>query len=310
MDVHNQIKEYQNKIRHFDLVNGRVKHKTSVAQNIYTFNKRERKRFHDAFHTFNTLPRQSSGDIAVQEETINTVSPIRKEGQCIISEKRKRALPSTIIVTNDAPKHSPPLQKSERRPHKTQFWFCENLSEEQERKVKRWLFPVKHRAKLYRKNYSLTTKDFATLKDGGWLNNSIIDAFLLLLRERYTGCFFFGTHFILNNYRYKKVKLWSGETDIFAFDKIFFPINHNNNHWLCAVVFMKVKKIKIFDSLGQKEENSTYAKKIFQYLKDEHRDTKQKELPCLFSWQIDWQGKNIPKQENSKVYKSVLLTKY
>ena len=184
------------------------------------------------------------------------------------------------------------------------------MSEEQERKVKRWLFPVKYRAKLYKKNYSLTTKDFATLKDGGWLNDSIIHAFLLLLRERYTGCFFFTTHFILNNYRYEKVKLWSGETEIFAFDKIFFPINCNNNHWLCAVVFMEAKKIKIFDSLGQKDENSTYAKKIFQYLKDKHRETKQKELPCLSSWEIDWEDKNTPKQENSKVYKSVPLTKY
>jgi Ulp1 family protease len=36
--------------------------------------------------------------------------------------------------------------------------------------------------------------------------------------------------------------------DIFNLKNIFIPINKNNHHWTCIVIFMKEKRIQYYDS--------------------------------------------------------------
>lgn len=45
-------------------------------------------------------------------------------------------------------------------------------------------------------------------------------------------------------YRYQNVKRWSKKVpgkDIFALDKIIYPVNMSGVHWTCIVIFMKVR---------------------------------------------------------------------
>ena len=46
-------------------------------------------------------------------------------------------------------------------------------------------------------------------------------------------------------YKYQSVRRWSKNIpgkNIFALDRIFFPINRGCMYWMCAVIFMQKKK--------------------------------------------------------------------
>ena len=84
---------------------------------------------------------------------------------------------------------------------------------------------------------------------------------------------------IAGTYEYKNVKRWSKKVpgkDIFQLDKIFFPINQDGMHWVCAVAYMQEHRIQFYDSFGSNGWN--YLQHIFSYLQDEHLDKKKKPL--------------------------------
>ena len=52
-------------------------------------------------------------------------------------------------------------------------------------------------------------------------------------------------------YEYRNVKRWSKKVpgkDIFALDKVFFPINVGEVHWVCACAYIQEKRIQYYDS--------------------------------------------------------------
>ena len=49
--------------------------------------------------------------------------------------------------------------------------------------------------------------------------------------------------------------------------KIFIPLHVNNNHWVLAVIFVKSKKIRYYDSL--RKDTKPYAAEIKQWIQDE-----------------------------------------
>lgn len=105
------------------------------------------------------------------------------------------------------------------------------------------------------------------------------------------------------HYDYKSVARWSKKVplkDIFDLDKLFFPINVSNVHWILGIIDLTKKQILILDSLVENEEaaaaaeyrtDSTvmadrYAYALFQYVLDEYRDKKQVHLPEAQEWKI------------------------
>jgi Ulp1 protease family, C-terminal catalytic domain len=72
--------------------------------------------------------------------------------------------------------------------------------------------------------------------------------------------------------------------DIFALDKVFFPINVGRSHWVCAVAYMQLKRIQFFDSLGA--DGMEYMEHLFRYLQDEHLDKKKGPLPDADEWKL------------------------
>lgn len=161
-----------------------------------------------------------------------------------------------------------------------------------------------------------------TLQPGQWLNDEVIHYFYLMLAKRDEDMskndpsrkrsHFFKSFFItklLNEghsnpamdgkYEYKNVKRWSKKVpgkDIFQLDKIFFPINQGQMHWLCGVVLMQEKKIQIFDSMGSWGEH--YLESLFQYLQDEHMDKKKCPLPDIDEWELVGTTRDTPCQRN------------
>ncbi len=78
---------------------------------------------------------------------------------------------------------------------------------------------------------------------------------------------------VRGKYNYKNVSRWSkkllGE-DIFNLRKIFIPINEENQHWTCIVIFMKEKQIHYYDSTSVGTGNS-HMNDVLQYLVDEDK---------------------------------------
>jgi Ulp1 family protease len=56
---------------------------------------------------------------------------------------------------------------------------------------------------------------------------------------------------VRGKYNYEMVSRWSKKlpgNNIFNLKKIFIPINEENKHWTCIVIFMKEKQIQYYDS--------------------------------------------------------------
>ena len=162
-----------------------------------------------------------------------------------------------------------------------------------------------------------------TLQPGTWLNDEVIHYFYVMLSKRdeemcqrdpkRKRSHFFKSFFmtkLLNEgnadpsmdgrYEYRQVKRWSKKVpgkDIFALDKIFFPINEQRMHWLCAVVYMTEKRIQVYDSMGS---GSHYLESLFQYLKDEHMDKKKSPLPDAEQWSLIPCQDDTPRQRNGE----------
>jgi sentrin-specific protease 1 len=104
-------------------------------------------------------------------------------------------------------------------------------------------------------------------------------------------------------YEYRQVKRWSKLVpgkDLFALDKIFFPINQGFSHWICAVVFMKEKRIQMYDSLHGP--GMPYLEAIFRYLKDDYKDKKGGEMPDKDEWELVVTQGNTPNQHNGMFF--------
>ena len=163
------------------------------------------------------------------------------------------------------------------------------------------------------------------LRPGQWLNDEVIHYFMVMLSKRDEAlckqdpsrgrCHFFKSFFItklLNEghanpkvegtYDYKNVKRWSKNVpgkDVFKLNKIVFPINQGNAHWISVVAFIREKRIQVFDSLGGSGE--MYLDAIFKYLQDEHQDKKKCPLPDPDAWDLIPTLADTPRQLNGKL---------
>jgi sentrin-specific protease 1 len=179
---------------------------------------------------------------------------------------------------------------------------------------------------------SVQRASMKTLKPGMWLNDEIIHYFYLMLAKRdeelckndpsRKRSHFFKSFFItklLNEgnvscdgkYEYRNVKRWSKKVpgkDIFNLDKILFPINMGNMHWICAAIFMKKKRIEVFDSMGSN--GNRYLDALFTYIQDEHMDKKKIPLPDADAWEIVPTQPDTPRQTNGMFLRKIHLPSY
>ena len=137
---------------------------------------------------------------------------------------------------------------------------------------------------------------FKRLKPTVWLNDELIHFYMTCLANRdkqrslASGCrrsHFFKSYFMTKffDYGFSGVKRWSRNVpgrDIFALDKIIFPLNVGGLHWNCIVAFMQDNVIEYHDSLGgPKSQRSAekYMKAVLSYFEMEHLRSKKTALP-------------------------------
>ncbi|RVE57389.1 hypothetical protein OJAV_G00215680 [Oryzias javanicus] len=153
----------------------------------------------------------------------------------------------------------------------------------------------------------ITQRDLATLQEGGWLNDEVINFYLSLIMERCSGepsklkVYSFSTFFFPKLRGggqaggHAAVKRWTKTVDLFLFDLILVPL-HLGVHWAMAVIDFRSKTVKSYDSMGQRHED--ICSLLLLYIKEEHKAKKGKELDSA-KWTIgSLKACEIPQQKN------------
>ncbi|KAL1334823.1 putative ubiquitin-like-specific protease 1B isoform X4 [Arachis ipaensis] len=162
----------------------------------------------------------------------------------------------------------------------------------------------------YKSNIEITGGTFQCLRRGGWLNDKVIDLYLVLLKERERRkaknslqCHFFSTFFYTklisgkNGYDFNSVRRWTSQKKLgyipHECDKIFVPI-HRTSHWCLAVINQKEKKFQYLDSL--RGTDTQVLEVLARYFVDEVKDKTGKDTD-VSSWEKEF-VKDHPKQLN------------
>ena len=131
------------------------------------------------------------------------------------------------------------------------------------------------------KTIQITRKDLETLCPKTWLNDNVIMFYLEMIMERskesdnLPDVYAFGTNFFGNimTKGYTSVKSWTQKLDLFTFDMIIIPV-HLDIHWCLAVVNLKEKTVKFYDSLPGHYKKK-YLEVLRKYIEQEHMDKKK-----------------------------------
>ncbi|CAL8285444.1 unnamed protein product [Lota lota] len=156
----------------------------------------------------------------------------------------------------------------------------------------------------------ITQRDLATLREGSWLNDEVINFYLSLVMERSSSqaapgprVYCFNT-FFLPKLRggeggqaggHWAVKRWTKAVDLFLHDLILVPL-HLDVHWAMAVIDLRSQTVKSYDSMGQRHDD--ICSLLLLFLREEHKVKKGKELDTS-RWTVgSLRASEIPQQKN------------
>lgn len=143
-----------------------------------------------------------------------------------------------------------------------------------------------------------------SLVGDNWLNDEVINFYIKLLGERgaldnengrpkvYPMETFFTVR--LSEMGYSMVRRWTKKVNIFEYDIIPIPVHVGKVHWCMAIIHLKNKTIKYYDSMGHP--NYHLLDLLEQYLKDESMD-KLKQPFDMSDWTKEC-VRDCPQQKN------------
>ncbi|KAG1942364.1 sentrin-specific protease 2 isoform X2 [Pimephales promelas] len=149
----------------------------------------------------------------------------------------------------------------------------------------------------------ITQRDLATLQEGSWLNDEVINFYMNLVMSRgeqevgSRKVYSFSTFLFpkLHGGGHASVRRWTKAVDLFLYDIILVPL-HLGVHWSLAVVDLKTKSVLSYDSMGQRHDD--ICNMILLYLKEEFKVKKGKDLD-LSKWTLSsLRPSEIPQQKN------------
>ncbi|XP_074449126.1 sentrin-specific protease 2-like [Larus michahellis] len=148
----------------------------------------------------------------------------------------------------------------------------------------------------------VTRQDVHTLRKLCWLNDEVINFYMILVMERskregYPSVHAFSSFFYekLASGGYKAVGRWTRRVDLFNKDIILVPINLRL-HWTLAVIDTRKKTVKYYDSLGQGGDK--ICETLLKYLQEESHEKRNMELN-VSEWTVhSMEPHEIPQQSN------------
>ncbi|XP_054653572.1 sentrin-specific protease 2 [Dunckerocampus dactyliophorus] len=156
----------------------------------------------------------------------------------------------------------------------------------------------------------ITQRDLATLQEGGWLNDEVINFYLSLVMKQCSDPAAGVRVYSFSTFFYPKlrggggagqpgghaaVRRWTKVVDLFLYDLVLVPL-HLGVHWALAVIDLKAKTVKSYDSMGQRHDD--ICSLLLLYLKEEHKAKKGRELDSA-KWTVScMRASEIPQQKN------------
>ncbi|XP_071950124.1 sentrin-specific protease 5-like isoform X2 [Antedon mediterranea] len=143
-------------------------------------------------------------------------------------------------------------------------------------------------------NYELTKDDFATLRNGCWLNDNIINAYMYLLSVADSTVYPFSTFFYptLMNKGYKSVEKWTKKKNLFKYRLLLVPV-HLDVHWTIAYIDVKGQIIEYYDSMGSENHACLVNLKQFMILEATKHQNSQS---TLRKWKTSTVEGAVPRQ--------------
>ncbi|XP_066521843.1 sentrin-specific protease 2 isoform X2 [Hoplias malabaricus] len=148
----------------------------------------------------------------------------------------------------------------------------------------------------------ITQRDLATLQEGSWLNDEVINFYLNLVMARSEQeksgikVYCFSTFFFpkLHTGGHAAVRRWTKAVDLFLYEFVFIPL-HLGVHWSLIAVDFRTKSVRSYDSMGQRHDD--ICNLILMYLKEEYKVKKGKDLDVL-KWTVTSMRATVPQQKN------------
>ena len=205
------------------------------------------------------------------------------------------------------------------------FDFATPLSMERESELE-IAFEQFHKDKMHFQDNGLSAirhEEVKTLKGSNWLNDSVINLCFDALQVRdklrtselfedrtivTKNCFmktYFAQLLLSGVHEHQSLMDASRKHDIFNQDRLFFPVNVDNNHWVLVVVFVQERIITVFDSLhdknklhGEPRKHENLLLLFFHFLCNEHR-SRTNGMPLEGEWTLHAQPPRwTPTQNN------------
>uniref|UniRef100_A0A674DNL8 SUMO specific peptidase 2 n=1 Tax=Salmo trutta TaxID=8032 RepID=A0A674DNL8_SALTR len=149
----------------------------------------------------------------------------------------------------------------------------------------------------------ITQRDLASLQEGSWLNDEVINFYLSLVMTRSSSAgqglkvYSFSTFFFpkLHGGGHAAVKRWTKAVDLFQYDIILVPL-HLGVHWSLAVINFNSRTVRSYDSMGQRHDD--ICSLLLLYLREEHKARKDQDLDEC-KWTVgSLRASEIPQQKN------------
>ncbi|XP_053950602.1 uncharacterized protein LOC128858391 isoform X1 [Anastrepha ludens] len=232
-------------------------------------------------------------------DTVNVVEKLTSERRAAELEMHERLrkiqiVDPDLLVIDDFPE-----PEIEEEPE-----FIE-LTPEYQARIKEAIVGPPDQVLVSKFNLNITRRDIHTLLGHNWLNDEVINFYMNLLTERgetrheshgLPTVYAMNTFFVprLLSAGHSGVKRWTRKVNIFAKDIIPVPVHVGGVHWCMAIIHLKNRTIKYYDSMGTP--NPSVLKALEQYLKDESLD-KRKQPYDTSSFEIE-SVREVPRQMN------------
>lgn len=157
----------------------------------------------------------------------------------------------------------------------------------------------------------VTNDQIQCLREKNWLNDQVINLNFKLMAQRdilnyFMSTFFFSCLYDLQLGKYDYLhgrKQYPPMIDIFAFKKVFVPINIGNFHWILAVIYMEHQAIYLFDSMSSSTHSKRILNALLQFLRHEmifRKTTSLAESDAInANWTLVDSMTRCPQQDNS-----------
>ncbi|KAK8770791.1 hypothetical protein V5799_012745 [Amblyomma americanum] len=150
---------------------------------------------------------------------------------------------------------------------------------------------------------AVTRRDIATLGEDKWLNDNIVNFYLVMIsvRSKRRGgppVYGFSTFFFTKLHRCgpDDVERWTQGADLFAYDILLVAVHSEDpSHWCLAVVDFGTPEMVIYDSLGPRDEHANIIDALADYLE---------KVSHWGDCDLDWSGwyfypRIVPLQKNT-----------